>query len=52
MQILNQKIGNIFEFCHIFEITNTELAVFCSVIWRKTIWEDGGILFWNLTINI
>ena len=26
----------------------TELAVFCSVIWRKTIWEDGALLFGRL----
>lgn len=38
MQILNQKIGNIFEFCHIFEIMNTELAQFCSVVGQILVW--------------
>ena len=26
----------------------TELAVFCSVIWRSSVWEDGAFLFGNL----
>jgi hypothetical protein len=24
------------------------LAVFCSVIWRSSVWEDGAILFGHL----
>ena len=52
MQIFYPKFGNIFNFCRIFAVPITELAVFCSVIWRKTIWEDGALLFGKMAKNM
>ncbi len=52
MQIFYPKFGNIFNFCRIFEVPITELAVFCSVTWRSSVWEDGGVLLGNLAIFV
>lgn len=52
MQIFHPKFGNIFNFCRIFAIYITVLTISRSVIWRKVIWEDGGVLFGNLATTI
>ena len=51
MQISHPKFGNIFNFCRIFAVPITELAVFCSVIWRSSVWELGAFLLGNLAKN-
>ena len=42
----------IFNFCRIFAIYITVLTISRSVIWRKVIWEDGGVLFWKYSVHL
>ena len=52
MQIFQPKFGNIFNFCRIFAIYITVLTISRSVIWRSSVWEDGGFLLGKMAKNI